>query len=69
MARMSFIVFPSIPQQSRVTSNRGQGTYGNLDTVIGEDEGRVGASELGSRHGGRRGYCRGTGESVVGGMG
>lgn len=69
MARMPFIVFPSLSQQSRVTSNRGQGTYGNLDTVIGEDEGRVGASELGSRHGGRRGYCRGTGESVVGGMG
>lgn len=34
---------------------QGPSTYGNLDTVIGEDEGRVGASELGSRHGGRRG--------------
>lgn len=30
-------------------------TYGDLDAVIGEDEGGVGASELGSRHGGRRG--------------
>lgn len=29
-------------------------TYGDLDAIIGEDEGGVGASELGSRHGGRR---------------
>ena len=43
---------PAIPMpglKSRVN------TYGDLDAVIGEDEGGVGASELGSRHGGRRG--------------
>ena len=51
----AIFVFRPFPKQSRIISNRGQGTYGNLDTVIGEDEGRVGASELGSRHGGRRG--------------
>jgi hypothetical protein len=29
------------------------GTYGDLDVVVGEDQGRVGNSELGGRHGGR----------------
>ena len=49
---------------------QGPSTYGNLDTVIGEDEGRVGASELSSRHGGRRGsWTRDWGKSWTGGMG
>lgn len=29
------------------------GTYGDLDAVVGEDQGRIGNSELGGRHGGR----------------
>lgn len=30
--------------------NRGVKTYGDLNTVVGEDQGRVGRSELGVRH-------------------
>lgn len=33
----------------------GCSTYGNLNAVVGEDEGRVGSSKLGGRHGGRFG--------------
>lgn len=28
-------------------------TYGDLNAIVGEDQGRVGNSELGVRHGGR----------------
>lgn len=50
----------------RSASSRYQGkTYGDLNAVIGEDEGGVGASELGGRHGGRRVDWRGwTGDEV-----
>lgn len=48
-------ILQSLPLRISITSGVGPGTYGNLDAVIGEDERGVGASELGSRHGGRRG--------------
>ncbi len=32
-------------------------TYGDLDAVVGKDQGRVGNSKLGGRHGGRGRDC------------
>lgn len=69
MQKFSFPIFQHVPQfstslrQLRVvqsvshnTNSRSKdNTYGDLDAIIGKDKGRVGASELGSRHGGRWG--------------
>ena len=71
-AILLWIVYMPIPSRNRLlhggrsASSRYQGkTYGDLNAVIGEDEGGVGASELGGRHGGRRVDWRGwTGDEV-----
>jgi len=41
-------VYQFLPDLQRVGSR--SNTYGDLDTVIGQDEGGVGGSELGGRH-------------------
>ena len=69
MQKFSSPIFHNVPQNStssrqlrvaqsvshNTNSRSKDNTYGDLDAIIGKDEGRVRASELGSRHGGRWG--------------
>lgn len=51
---VSLVCFGKIAEPEKTPHNSAATelkTYGDLNAVIGKDEGRVGRSELGSRHG------------------